>query len=41
MYLSEYDEKFPFRGGNRKINITLSHVALLSFVFRPKTRRMV
>ena len=22
MYLAEYDEKFPFRGGNRKINIT-------------------
>ena len=26
MNLAEYDEKFPFRGGNRKINITLSHV---------------
>ena len=26
MFLAEYDEKFTFRGGNRKINITLSHV---------------
>ena len=26
MYLAEYDEKFPFREGNRKMNITLSHV---------------
>ena len=46
MYLAEYDEKFPFRGGIRKTNITLTHVvdkhciALLSFVFRPKTKRM-
>ena len=23
MYLAEYDEMYPFRGGNRKINITV------------------
>ena len=42
MYLAEYDGKFPFRGGSRKNKILWIDTvfASLSFVFRPKIKRM-